>query len=106
MGIQNWEQAFLQKDIGDSILHHMDVETALGCRLVCRSWQQVINNNSKLWARVQFREENQKHKERPSYPECSRFKKICILFKMIVNPYQFGLLRFTQINPMDILFAT
>ena len=32
MGITNWEEAFLQKDIGDRILQNLDIETGLACR--------------------------------------------------------------------------
>ena len=52
MTIRNWEEAFLQKDIGDAILKHLDGETSLACRLVCQSWRCVVNTNRKLWQRI------------------------------------------------------
>ena len=52
MTIRSWEEAFLQKDIGDAILKHLDEETSLACRLVCQSWRCVVNTNRKLWQRI------------------------------------------------------
>ena len=51
MAIHNWEEAFLQKDIGDLILQYLDVESGLSCRLVCKSWRVVVNRNRDLWSR-------------------------------------------------------
>lgn len=52
MTIRNWEEAFLQMDIGDAILMHLDEESSLACRLVCQSWRCVVNTNRKLWQRI------------------------------------------------------
>jgi len=50
---EGWQTLFLKyPTVGDIILQHLDSESALACRLVCKDWRPFINTCRPLWDKI------------------------------------------------------
>ena len=50
---EEWENLFRKcPEAWEIIVHSVDFETALTCRLVCKKWRETVNRYRKLWAKI------------------------------------------------------
>ena len=50
---KDWRNIFTEcHEAREIILGHIDLESALACRLVCQDWRETVNCFKKLWTKI------------------------------------------------------